>query len=94
MTQNIKEEKNMADCFDCVHSQVKGGSLKCSRTGDVVSEKEQVCIQFADSKKTSVCEDCANYSFGIFSRWNCKGKCKLTGESRKSDDEACMLFYR
>ena len=90
----IEEEKKMADCFDCVHSQMKGGSLTCSRTGNTVTDKDSVCGQFADSKKTPVCEECANYRAGVFCRWSKKGKCKLKGETRKNDDEACTSFYR
>lgn len=83
----------MADCYDCVHSEFKGHTLKCKRKGTDVGDRASVCSSFVGTD-TNVCEDCDYYEFGVFSRWNDHGKCKLTGKKRRDDDVACENFYR
>ena len=81
----------MADCWDCMYSVMKGQVLKCKRKGTDVSERSSICSNFADSN-AKCCDDCEYYEFGIFSRWNDHGKCKLTGQGRRDDDVACSRF--
>lgn len=85
----IKKEK---DCYDCVHSEVKGSKVKCSYNGQDISERNHICSKFADQETTRVCEDCDYYQFGVFSRWNSNGKCTLTGKSKRDNDVACSYF--
>ena len=73
------------DCYDCVHSNVKRGRLVCSRSDQVVEDRVSICSNFADSS-SKTCDDCDYYEFGVFSRWNDHGRCKLTGKSRRDDD--------
>ena len=82
----------MTDCYDCVHSKMKGSKLWCTRKSADVGERNSVCSNFADSDNTKVCEDCDYYEFGAFSRWNDHGKCKLTGRKRRDSDVACSNF--
>lgn len=82
----------MADCYECVHSKVSNGGLRCTQMSGDVSERRNVCSKFADSSNTKLCEDCDYYQFGAFSRFNDNGKCTLTGERRRDDDVACWRF--
>ena len=86
-----KRGRKMADCWDCMYSVMKGQILKCKRKGTDVSERSSICSNFADSN-AKCCDDCEYYEFGIFSRWNDHGKCKLTGQGRWDDDVACSRF--
>lgn len=79
-------------CFDCVHSEVKRNRLMCNRTGNDVEDRSNVCSKFA-GLDTKLCEDCEYFEFGMFSRWNDHGKCKLTGRARRNGDVACGSFY-
>lgn len=84
----------MINCYDCVHSSVKGnGILKCSRKGTDVSDRENICSRFANTDNTHTCDECEYYEFGAFSKWNDHGKCNLTGKKHRDDDVACSSFY-
>lgn len=83
----------MADCYDCVHSKIKGNALKCSKKGTDVRDRTSICSSFADSD-TNTCDECEYYEFGAFSKWNDHGKCNLTGKKRRDDDVACENFYK
>lgn len=84
----------MADCYDCIHAQVKGTKIKCSYTGEDVKDRDRICSKFANEKETNICEDCDYYEFGAFSKWNSNGKCSLTGQRKRDDDIACAYFRK
>lgn len=82
----------MVNCYDCVHSSVKGDELRCTKRSGDVSDRSNICDEFADASEYKCCEDCEHYESGAFSRWNDHGKCTLKGIRRRNDDVACSSF--